>query len=126
MNIFPSKSIVSFIIVYKIAKQICFVHAVFQHLLEAVLHSCNIFMAGHTIPSIVGFQDFHRHLSLFQQLTDENRNQIPLLCSCYFYRTYFDALVATNTFTFIYLRILKDFFILYHRYSFFRTDGITG
>ena len=32
-------------------------------------------MVGHAVPGIVGFQNLHRHLSLLQLLTDEDRNQ---------------------------------------------------
>ena len=74
--IFPSKSIVSFIVCLQITEQVSLVHTVLQHLLEAVLYSCDILMIGHTIPSVIGFQNLHRHLSLLQQFTDEDRNQI--------------------------------------------------
>ena len=43
---------------------ICLVHAVFQHLFEAVLYCCDILMVGHTVPGIIGFQNLHRHLAV--------------------------------------------------------------
>ena len=33
-------------------------------------------MVGHAIPGVVGLQDLHGHLSLLQQFTDEDRDQI--------------------------------------------------
>ena len=42
----------------QIAEKVCFVHAIHQHLLEAVLYCCDIFVIGHAIPGIVCFQYF--------------------------------------------------------------------
>ena len=33
-------------------------------------------MVGHTIPGVIGFQNIYGHLSLLQQLTDEDWDQI--------------------------------------------------
>ena len=33
-------------------------------------------MVGHAVPGVVGLQDLYGHLSLLQQLTDEDWNQI--------------------------------------------------
>ena len=64
------------LIILQITEQASFIHAILQHLLEAVLYGCDILMAGHSVPCIVRFQNLHIHLSLFQQFTDEDRNQI--------------------------------------------------
>ena len=48
----------------QITEEICLVHAVFQHLFEAVLYCCDILMVGHTVPGIIGFQNLHRHLAV--------------------------------------------------------------
>ena len=48
------------------SEQVGLIHAVLQHLLEAVLYSCNILMVGHTIPGVVGLQNFFGHLTLLQ------------------------------------------------------------
>ena len=128
---------------------------VFQHLLEAALDRRNILMIGHAIPGIVGFQKLHGHLTFFQLLTDEDRNQVlcfqritrhffleklfeaffkcheeislvPGVWHVMFKWTDFQTLIAPHTFTFIYPWVFKAFFVLHHRNGFFRTDSITS
>ena len=50
-----------------------------QHLPEAVLYGCDIFMVGHAVPGVIGLQNLHGHLAFTQQFPNENRDQI--LCS---------------------------------------------
>ena len=50
-----------------------------QHLPEAVLYGCGIFVVGHAVPGVVGLQNLHGRLAFTQQLPNENRDQI--LCS---------------------------------------------
>lgn len=61
---------------HQITEQLCLIHAFLQHLLKAVLHRCNILMIGHSVPCIIGLQDLHGHLSLLQQFSDKNRDQV--------------------------------------------------
>ena len=63
----------------QITEQVSLIHAVLQHLFEAVLYCCDILVIGHTVPCIVGFQNFHEHFSLLQQFTDKDRDQVFFL-----------------------------------------------
>ena len=50
----------------QISKQIRFVHAILQHLPEAILYCCDIFMVGHAVPGVIGFQNLYGHRALLQ------------------------------------------------------------
>ena len=53
----------------QITEQISLVYAVLQHLLEAVLYSCDIFMVGHAVPGVVGFVSCHILILLYIMLS---------------------------------------------------------
>ena len=48
------------------AEQVSLIHAVLQHLLEAILYCCNILIVGHAIPCIISLQN---RLQLFDSFS---------------------------------------------------------
>ena len=62
-----------------------------QHLPEAVLYGCDIFMVGHVVPGVIGLQNLHGHLAFTQQFPNENRDQI--LCRYFRLEELFEALL---------------------------------
>ena len=75
VRIFLSKSIVSFIAVYRSLNRSALYTLPLQHLLETVLTAKNVLMAGHSVPGVIGLQN-HRHLSCSSSSPDEDRDQI--------------------------------------------------